>query len=81
MGVDLYDTSYDYYAGGVQQDVRWETYGEDIGQTGWVSTREFCRFLQLLALDGESKVLEVGSGADGCALFSSHSRPVAVSRA
>jgi cyclopropane fatty-acyl-phospholipid synthase-like methyltransferase len=53
----------------VQQEVRRETYGEDIGQTGWMTTQEFCRFLQLLALDAESKVLEVGSGAGGCALF------------
>jgi ubiquinone/menaquinone biosynthesis C-methylase UbiE len=69
MNVDLYDTSYDHYAAEVQRAVRRETYGEDIGQTGWMTSQEFCRFLQLLALDADSNVLEVGSGAGGCALF------------
>jgi cyclopropane fatty-acyl-phospholipid synthase-like methyltransferase len=66
---DLYDTSYDHYGAQLQQEVRRETYGEDIGQTGWMRTEELCRFLQLLALDADSNVLEVGSGAGGCALF------------
>src|SRR5215469_5521349 len=69
MKVDLYDTSYDHHAAEVQQEVRRETYGEDIGQTGWMTTEEFCGFLRQLALDADSNVLEVGSGAGGCALF------------
>lgn len=69
MKFDLYSTSYDHYAAEVQREVRRETYGEDIGQTGWMTTEEFCRFLQLLAIDAESNVLEVGSGVGGCALF------------
>src|SRR6516165_1349361 len=69
MKFDLYDTSYDHYAAEAQQEVRRETYGEDIGQTGWMTTEELCRFLQLLVLDAESNVLEVGCGAGGCALF------------
>ena len=69
MEFDLYDTSYDHYAAEVQREVRRETYGEDIGQTGWMTTEEFGRFLQLLVLDADSNVLEVGSGAGGCALF------------
>jgi cyclopropane fatty-acyl-phospholipid synthase-like methyltransferase len=69
MTVDLYDTSYDHCAADVQQAVRRETYGEDIGQTGWMTTKELCYFLELLAVDSRSEVLEVGSGAGGCALF------------
>ena len=69
MRVDLYDTSYDHYATTAHQEVRRETYGEDIGQTGWMTTREFCNFLHLLAIGADSNVLEVGSGAGGCALF------------
>lgn len=69
MNVDLYDTSYDHYAAEVQRAVRRETYGEDLGQTGWMTTKELCYFLQLLAVDSGSEVLEVGSGAGGCALF------------
>jgi len=69
MRFDLYGTSYEHYSAEVQQEVRRQTYGEDIGQTGWMTTEEFCRFLRLLTVDAESKVLEVGSGAGGCALF------------
>src|SRR5215469_18568310 len=69
MKVDLYDTSYDHHAAEVQQEVRRETYGEDIGQTGWMTTEEFRGFLRQLAVDADSSVLEVGSGAGGCALF------------
>jgi ubiquinone/menaquinone biosynthesis C-methylase UbiE len=69
--VDLYDTSYSHYAAEVQRAVRRETYSEDIGQTGWMTTEEFRRFLRLLALDDSSNVLEVGSGSGGCALFMS----------
>jgi cyclopropane fatty-acyl-phospholipid synthase-like methyltransferase len=69
MNVNLYDASYDNYAAEVQREIRRETYGEDIGQTGWMTTQEFRRFLEQLAIDADSNVLEVGSGAGGCALF------------
>jgi protein-L-isoaspartate O-methyltransferase len=69
MNFDLYGTSYDHYTAEVQQEVRRETCGEDIGQTGWMTTEEFRRFLQLLTLDAGSNVLEVGTGAGGCAPF------------
>jgi len=42
MKFDLYNTSYDHHAAEVQQEVRRETHGEDIGQTGWMTTEEFC---------------------------------------
>ena len=69
MSIDLYNTSYDHYAAQAQEDVRRETYGEDIGQTGWMTTQEFRCFFELLAAGPGSNVLEVGSGAGGCALF------------
>ena len=69
MKFNLYDASYDHSAAHVQQEVRRETYGEDIGQTGWMTTAEFCRFLDLLVVKAGAHVLEVGSGAGGCALF------------
>jgi cyclopropane fatty-acyl-phospholipid synthase-like methyltransferase len=34
-----------------------------------MTTEEFCGFLRQLTLDADSSVLEVGSGAGGCALF------------
>jgi SAM-dependent methyltransferase len=66
--VDLYDNSYAHYAGRLYEEVRRETYGEDLGQTGWMTASELERFARLLRIDGESRVLEVGCGAGGCAL-------------
>lgn len=67
--VDLYNTSYDTFAVDVQQAVRFETYGEDIGQSGWMTADELRSFLTLLNLTPSSNVLEIGSGSGGPALF------------
>ena len=67
--VDLYDTSYGEFSTGAQQAVRRETYGEDIGQTGWMTADELRHFMTLLSLSRSSSVLEIGSGSGGPALF------------
>jgi len=38
--VDLYDSSYGHYALTAYGEIRRETYGEDYGQTSWVTTAE-----------------------------------------
>ena len=38
--VDLYDTAYGNYESKKYRQVRIETYGEDFGQTSWVTTEE-----------------------------------------
>jgi hypothetical protein len=38
--VDLYDGAYGGYELDVYRQVRVETYGEDLGQTSWVTTEE-----------------------------------------
>ena len=38
--VNLYDNAYSYYGEDVYRDVRVDTYGEDLGQTGWTTTEE-----------------------------------------
>lgn len=53
----------------VYAQLRQETYGEDIGQTGWTTASEYRRFLQFLNLTAASNVLEIGAGAGGPALF------------
>jgi SAM-dependent methyltransferase len=53
----------------VQQAVRSETYGEDVGQSSWMTADELRHFIELLHIDGNSNVLEVGSGSGGPALF------------
>lgn len=39
MSVDLYNSSYAAYSSRVYQEVRQETYGQDLGQTGWMTWR------------------------------------------
>ena len=66
--VDLYDSAYLNYAAEVYRQVRLETYGEDFGQTSWVTTEESREIPQLLALQADFKVLELGCGSGGYAL-------------
>jgi SAM-dependent methyltransferase len=66
--VDLYDSAYGNYESNVYRQVRIETYGEDFGQTSWVTTEESNEIPQLLRLNSTSSVLEIGCGSGGYAL-------------
>jgi len=66
--VDLYNTSYGNYALTVYGEIRVETYGEDFGQTSWVTTAESREIPTLLKLSNESSVLEIGCGSGGYAV-------------
>jgi len=66
--VDLYDSAYGNYVSDAYREVRIETYGEDFGQTSWVTTEESNEIPQLLDLRRNSSVLEVGFGSGGYAL-------------
>jgi ubiquinone/menaquinone biosynthesis C-methylase UbiE len=68
-GVDLYDSAYANYGSEIYRQVRVETYGEDFGQTSWVSTEESREIPQLLDLKPDSSTLEVGCGSGGYALY------------
>ena len=67
--VDLYNNAYANYGSDVYQRVRIETYGQDLGQTSWVTTAESNGIPELLHLDAVSSVLEVGCGSGGYALY------------
>jgi SAM-dependent methyltransferase len=67
--VDVYNTSYGNYERDVYRDVRLETYGEDYGQTSWVTTEESHEIPRLLELRPGSSVLEIGSGSGRYALY------------
>ena len=64
--VDLYDGAYGKYD--LYSDIRLETYGEDLGQTSWVTTEESYEIPQLLELTRDSVVLELGCGSGRYAL-------------
>jgi SAM-dependent methyltransferase len=66
--VDLYDSAYVHYAAEAYRQVRLETYGEDFGQTSWVTTEESREIPRWLELTADSSVLEVGCGSGGYAL-------------
>jgi len=68
MKVDLYNTAYENYGVDVYAQIRAETYGEDLGQTSWVTTHESKDIPLLLELGQSSQVLEVGCGSGRYAL-------------
>src|SRR5277367_6344497 len=65
---DLYNNAYGNYASDPYRQVRIETYGQDFGQTSWVTTEESLEIPQLLSLRRDSRVLEIGCGSGGYAL-------------
>ncbi len=67
--VDLYDSAYANYRSQIYQQIRMETYGQDLGQTSWVTTEESREIPQMLNLEASSSVLEIGCGSGGYALY------------
>jgi SAM-dependent methyltransferase len=66
--VDLYDNAYGHYEAEVYRLVRVDTYGKDLGQTGWTTTQESEEIPQRLQLSSSSNVLEIGCGSGRYAL-------------
>src|SRR5215211_4775203 len=69
QSVDLYGTAYGHFTTSALEQVRRDTYGEDFGQSSWVTADEYRRFFQLLGLGPTDHVLDVGCGSGGPALF------------
>lgn len=67
--VDLYNSSYGNYGVDAYGEIRLETYGEDFGQTSWVTTEESHEIPELLQLSPSSSVLEIGCGSGGYAVY------------
>jgi tRNA A58 N-methylase Trm61 len=61
--VDLYNGAYGNYGAEVYRQIRVETYGEDLGQTSWVTTEESSEIPRMLGITAASDVLEIGSGS------------------
>jgi SAM-dependent methyltransferase len=72
--IDLYDNAYANFASDAEAAVRRETYGEDLGQTSWMTVQEWLEFADHLAVDARAEVLEVGSGSGGPAVYLSLAR-------
>jgi SAM-dependent methyltransferase len=58
--------------------VRRETYGEDLGQTSWLTAGEWRTFIDWLELSADDDVLDVACGSGGPALFLSRTTGASV---
>lgn len=67
--VDLYNNVYSGFGSDAEAAVRHQTYGEDIGQSSWMTASEWLRFADQLGVTANSNVLEVGSGSGGPAVY------------
>ena len=72
--VDLYNNVYGDFASDAEAAVRRATYGQDIGQSSWMTSAEWLRFADMLQVQAGSHVLEVGSGSGGPAVFLGEAR-------
>lgn len=61
--VDLYGASYRNFADELYGDIRREAFGEDIGQTSWLTAEEQDLFLSWLHLTRASRLLDVACGS------------------
>jgi SAM-dependent methyltransferase len=67
--VELFYDTYKNYAETLYQVIREDTYGEDIGQTSWLTAGEYRSFFEILKLSPDDHVLEVATGSGGPAVF------------
>ena len=67
--VELFSDTYKNYADQLYQEIRLETYGEDIGQTSWLTADEYRNYIKLLGLSAKKHVLEIATGSGGPAIF------------
>ena len=70
-GSEFYDKTYAGFADQLNETIRSEAFGEEIGQNSWLTADEQRTFFAWLELDAESDVLEVASGSGGPAVHGS----------
>lgn len=63
--VNLYDSHYGKVEADVYREIRAETYGEDLGQTSWITAEECDALASRLGLAPGRRVLEVACGSGG----------------
>src|SRR5262245_34802578 len=67
--VDLYNNVYADFGSRAEADVRRHAFGEDIGQSSWITAAEWLRFADEAHVREHRDVLEVGSGSGGPAVY------------
>lgn len=76
--VDLYDSHYASVEHDVRRAVRAEAFGEDLGQTSWITRAECDAFARELELVPGTRMLEIACGSGGIALHFAERHGVAV---
>ena len=66
--VELFSDTYKNYSDQLYQEIRLETFGEDIGQTSWLTADEYREYFKILDLSANKHVLEVATGSGGPAI-------------
>ena len=66
--VDHYGAQYSHFASKLYTEIRVETFGEDIGQNGWLTADEQDLFLLWLTLKPDQELLDVACGSGGTTL-------------
>jgi SAM-dependent methyltransferase len=61
--VDLYGASYRNFAHDLYGEIRREAFGEDIGQTSWITAEEQDLFISWLGLSKASRLLDIACGS------------------
>ena len=67
--VDLFNSNYGNFNETVLAEIRQDTFGEDIGQTSWITVDEYEKFYSWLELFPGEHILEVASGSGGPSLY------------
>lgn len=63
--VDHYGAQYGHFATEMYEEIRRQTFGEDIGQNGWLTAKEQDLFLSWLRLGAGDRLLDVACGSGG----------------
>lgn len=77
--VNLYNGHYENIEADTYQQIRRETYGNDLGQTSWITLDEGEKFCRWLNLAPSKQVLEIASGTGGFAAYVARKYHVEVS--
>src|SRR5689334_22475654 len=72
--LDLYDNVYGDFASRAETEVRRAAFGEDIGQSSWLTAQDWLRFADEAGVQKASRVLEVGSGSGGPVVYLAEQR-------
>ena len=67
--VDFYDSNYGNFESDLLAEIRRETFGEDLGQSSWLTIDEYDKLCGWLKVESSKHVLEVASGSGGPALY------------